>query len=280
MGKGGKRKGGPVFILALLIFSFGLGALTMFFLEGYFKKPKPPSPEKMVLKEAAPFKKPAIRVAIVIDDMGGDLKKLRSLLAFDKRITVAVLPRLRFSKAAAVEAHRMGAEVLLHLPMEPENRINNPGGGALLTGMSVEEIKKMVASDISAVPYIDGVNNHMGSRFTENEALMRTVLGVLKENGFFFLDSRTSPHSVARRVAEELGVRYASRDVFLDNKRDRIYIRGQFKELLRIARKRGRAIAIGHPYPETIEVLKEVVSEEFGKNGFELVRLSELVKGG
>lgn len=246
---------------------------------------KPPVQTPVIPDVTAPVVPPAVapvvkkaypRVAIVIDDMGQDMRKLRELIALNAPITVAVLPNLSHSKDTAKEAHARGLEVLLHLPMEPKDLgDNNPGKGALLTAMTSEEIRKQMEDDLTTVPFASGVNNHMGSRFTEDERQMRSVLNVVKKKKMFFLDSRTSSNSVAGKVAGDLGVRNADRDVFLDNSRDITYIKGQITELVSIARKHGSAIAIGHPHPETIEAIKE--SLEVLNGSVEIVRLSDIV---
>jgi polysaccharide deacetylase 2 family uncharacterized protein YibQ len=238
--------------------------------------PVVPEPVPPPLRKALPDTSP--RVAIVIDDMGVDINKLRELIEIDRSITVAIMPYQRYSMETASEAYNNGVDVLLHLPMEPwDLKDNDPGKGALLIGMTAEQVRAQVEQDLLTVPYTIGINNHMGSRFTEDEPLMRDVLEVVKQKDLFFLDSRTTPKSVALKLAKEMGVRNADRNVFLDNNRDVKYIKGQLAELVSIARKRGKAIAIGHPYPETIQALKESVPELEGK-GVRVVRLSELVE--
>jgi len=219
-------------------------------------------------------------VAIVIDDMGRSMSSLRDILDLEAPITVAVLPHLKYSAAVAREAHRNGREVLLHLPMEPRDAVHNdPGEGALTTAMTAAEVRLLVESDLDEVPYAVGVNNHMGSKFTEDAPLMREVLRVVGEKRMFFLDSRTTSGSVGARISREMGLRNAERNIFLDNERDVAYIKGQIEKLVRLARKRGRAIAIGHPYPETMEALSETVPA-FREAGVEVVRLSDLVDEG
>ncbi len=235
--------------------------------------PPRPSPVEPVEKE----KEVRARVAIIIDDMGRDMDKMRALFEVDAPITVSVLPHLEFSEEVASEAHSRGWEVLLHIPMEPRDLKNhNPGRGALFVNMSDEEITQEFEGDLATVPYVSGANNHMGSRFTEDEGRMKTVLRLLKDRGYFFLDSKTTDRSVAGAVGRRLGVRTAERNVFLDNERDELYIKARFEELKRIALRRKKAIAIGHPYPETIKVLKEVV-KEFEDDGIRIVRLSKLL---
>jgi len=235
------------------------------------RPPERKIPEKVETKEYS-------RVAIVIDDMGQDLGRLDGLLQVDAPITISVLPHLKFSRQVADRAHKSGREVLLHLPMEPKDPgVNNPGKGALLTAMNEADVRVVLEGDLEEVPYAIGVNNHMGSRGTEDEVLMRAVLDVVRKKELFFLDSRTTSRSVGSRLAKEMGVKNADRQVFLDNKRDRMYIKGQLDQLVRIARKRGSAIAIGHPYPETIEVLKQNVPA-LEEQGIRVVKLSELVE--
>ncbi len=277
-----------------MIAGFLVGAVFIVLLFKYslFWKPFPPvkiveKPAVIPPKEEIPpavteAPKPLIpkeppKVAIVIDDMGQDLKKLNQLIQLHAPITIAVIPNLRYSKETSDKANGKGLEVLLHLPMEPKDlKDNNPGKGALFTNMTPDEIRNEMERDFKSVPNAIGVNNHMGSKFTENEALMKTVLQVVKKKDMFFLDSRTSSNSVAGKVAREIGVRNADRNVFLDNTRDDKYIKGQIAQLVATAKKRGKAIAIGHPYPETIKALKETVSK-LNDSGVKVVKLSEIV---
>ncbi len=234
------------------------------------ERPKPPPSVK-----PTPLKP---RVAIVIDDLGYDLGRFRELLDLDVPITVAVLPYLKYSLRVAEQAHSKGWDVLLHLPMEPKDTERyDPGEHALFTHMSEDRVQSLVEENLGAVPFVKGVNNHMGSRFTEDEDLMRAVLEVIKKRDIFFLDSRTTAHSVAGRIAKQMGIKTADRDVFLDNRRDREYIRKQMEELVSIARRKGKAVAIGHPYPETISVLKDMIPE-LEREGIRVVKLSSLVE--
>ncbi len=237
-------------------------------------KPSPVTPTP----PPVPLVKPRFKVAIVIDDMGQNLSGLNGLLALDAPITVAVLPYLKYSTTVAEKAHKRGWDVLLHAPMEPKDSgTHNAGKGALLTSMSKAEIKAKLLGDIKMIPHATGVNNHMGSKFTEDEVRMKVVLEVLKEKNLFFFDSRTTAASVGKRLAKKLGVKNAERSIFLDNEQDVKYIKGQIEKLVKSAERNGTAIAIGHPYKETIAALKEVVPGLAGR-GVEVVKLSELVK--
>lgn len=240
-------------------------------------KPEPPVQEKV----EKPAPQPSYpRVAIVIDDMGQDLKKLKEIFQLNAPITIAILPYLSHSADEAREAHARGIEVLLHLPMEPHDTADNkPGKGVLLTAMSEKEVRAQVENDLTSVPFAVGVNNHMGSKFTESEPQMRVVLDEVKKREMYFLDSRTTPRSVGGRLARELGMRSADRNVFLDNTRDKAYIKDRINEAVNIARKNGVAVAIGHPYPETIEALREAVPV-LQASGVRIVKLSEIIEYG
>ncbi len=298
MGNGNKKGLFKRGLLILLGFVLGAASILVFLnYRGYFAPPdadyarEAPAPPAMT-EEAAPepYTAPAPvpppvpahpkgRIAIVIDDMGPDLSKLRELFEAGGPITIAIMPNQRHSAETAREAAKRGWDVILHLPMEPKDIVDNdPGEGALLTGMSSEEIDAVLQRDFASVPNVIGVNNHMGSKFTEDEEGMRSVLVALKKRGMFFLDSRTSPDSVGGRVARDLGMRSAERSVFLDNTRDVGYIKGQIRELVSIATRKGAAIGIGHPYPETIEALRQTLPA-LGP-GIRVVRLSELVNDG
>jgi polysaccharide deacetylase 2 family uncharacterized protein YibQ len=285
---------GPLFGAALLFLVF-IACLWFIVRNGWFAyPPAPPEPPTEVVADIEvhipapggveatvdiPLSSPGLpRVAIVIDDLGYNMVKVTEFLEVDAPITVAVLPHLERSREVAARAHSMGRDVLLHLPMEPRDTVaNDPGQGALLTGMDREEVLAQLAEALDAFPDYIGVNNHMGSRFTEDEELMRTVLEVVKQRGVFFLDSRTSGSSVALKVARELGVPAAERSVFLDNERDEQYIRERFEDLVHMAERGGSAIAIGHPYPETLKVLKEFVGGG-GSRGVEVVGISDLIE--
>jgi len=282
--KRGRKKGSPLEKTLILVMGFALGFVAAVLVLRYLPNmgpaptPPPPSIEKGPPPEArGPV--PAPRVAIVIDDMGGSLRKIREILDLDAPITIAVLPHLRHSREVSRLAGRSGREVLLHLPMEPRNILrNHPGPGVLLTSMTGPDLRKTMEEDLDFVPEAVGVNNHMGSKFTADTAGMREVFSVLRERGLFFVDSRTTSHTLGTRLAREAGVPRAERDVFLDNRRDATYIDGQIETLVRIAGKTGSAIAIGHPYPETLAALRRALPG-LRERGIEVVPVSDLTRG-
>lgn len=195
-------------------------------------------------------------LAIIIDDMGKGTQEARSLIDIGVPVTFSIIPGLPKARQVAQEAQRRGIEVMIHLPMEPkgypERRLEENG---LLLSQGNEEISARMNGYFREVPQAVGANNHMGSAFTENREKMAVVLGILKEKGLFFVDSKTSAISAGESMARELGVRTASRAVFLDNIQDVGYISKQLRQAAAIARKRGSAIAICHPHPATIQAL-------------------------
>jgi polysaccharide deacetylase 2 family uncharacterized protein YibQ len=233
---------------------------------------------KLVLPKIPRVPEPRARVAIVIDDLGDDKNIAMGFLRLDVPLSFSVFPFGRYSKDIAVEAGKKGKEVLLHLPMEPKDYpIQDPGKGRLLTTMGKGRLLAQLDEDLSAVPHIKGVNNHMGSKFTENPELMRYVLEVIQERGLFFLDSRTTPRTVGLRIARELGVKTGQRHVFLDNERDISKIKVKISELVELSLKNGGAVGIGHPYPETKRAIREALPS-LRERGVQLVPVSALME--
>jgi uncharacterized protein len=215
------------------------------------------------------------RVALVIDDLGHSLDDLHAIEGLSVPISYAVLPFEEQTPEVVAELRERGAEILLHLPMEPAGA-NDPGPGALRLGMTPEQLRQSTLAALQAVPGASGVNNHMGSGLSADEPSMTTILGVLSSRGLFFLDSRTSAQSVAYRVATRLGIPAAERQVFLDPDPSPDAIRAQFHRLLGLARTRGAAVAIGHPHPETLAILEEEIPKAKAL-GYEFVPVSYLL---
>lgn len=216
------------------------------------------------------------RVALVIDDLGRSLDDLHAIEGLNVPLTYAVLPFEEQTPQVVAELRQRGAEMLLHLPMEPAGAEKDPGPGALRLGMTPEQLRQSTLAALQAVPGAAGVNNHMGSGLSADEPSMITILGVLASRGLFFLDSRTSAQSVGYRVAIRLGLPAAERQVFLDPDPSPEAIRAQFHRLLGLARTRGAAVAIGHPHPETIAVLEEEIPKARDL-GYEFVPVSYLL---
>ena len=217
------------------------------------------------------------KVAIIIDDIGYQIEIAEQIMSLNYPVAISVLPFLPHSQFVAQMAKEKGLTVLLHLPMEPHNANTDPGKGAIFTTMNEHEIKAKILANLKDIPNVDGVNNHMGSKATEDEFIMRTVLHELKERNLFFIDSMTSPHSIGYQLSKEMGLKTAQRTVFLDNEQNIDYIRNQVVVLKNTALKYGSAIAIGHPYCNTIDVLKELESI-VEPESVEIVPLKELLK--
>ncbi len=221
------------------------------------------------------------RVAIVIDDMGYRMDLAQAFLDLPWPITLSILPFTGKAGEIASLAHSRGHEVMLHIPMDANGggqaieRLESRTPGMLLVSMSDGELRRLVREEMAQVPYAHGANNHMGSRFTRDPRCMRVVLEELKARGYFFLDSLTDSRSVACRVAKRLGVKCYRRDVFLDNSKDQAYILRQMDILARLALKKGRAIAIGHPSRATLEALRKGLPK-LEKMGIKVVPLSKL----
>ncbi|MFH1903132.1 MAG: divergent polysaccharide deacetylase family protein [Candidatus Omnitrophota bacterium] len=216
------------------------------------------------------------QAAIILDDFGYDLSSMERLRELYLPVTVSVLPNLGASRQTADLARAAGYEVILHLPMSPRKSVRLEKK-TISPEMSADEIRQQIEKDLSSVGPVSGVNNHMGSLATADPVLMKEVLSNLKGRNLFFVDSVTSPNSVAFKTARELGIDAARRDVFLDNESNPEYIKGQIRELIQKALKNGRAIGIGHDRPETFAAIKEMLPE-FEKAGVSLVPVSRLVK--
>ncbi|NQU62997.1 MAG: divergent polysaccharide deacetylase family protein [SAR324 cluster bacterium] len=228
-------------------------------------------------KEIFPRADGAGKLAIVIDDLGYQMDVFNKLIKLDYEITYSILPQLTHSFESAEIASQAGRLIILHLPMQPKDQSTfNPGPGALLTQDTAEQIYAKMTLNLSTVPYALGVNNHMGSAFTQYAEGLDAMMGVLGENTLFFLDSKTAPGDTAKKAAKNHFVPYLSRDIFLDNDENEELIRKQLFKAVKLARKRGRAIAIGHPYPETHAVLEKYLPE-LKAQGVVLVKLIDLL---
>lgn len=215
-------------------------------------------------------------VAIIIDDIGYDMKIAEKFLGLDTAITLSVLPYTTFNKRIVKLAREKGFEVMLHLPMEPnEYPAIKPGPGGILSSMSPDQLIAQLNSDINEIPYIKGVNNHMGSRITADSAKMNQVFSVLKKRNLFFIDSRTTKNTLCKSSAALFKVPFTERDVFLDHFHEPGFIKKQIKLLISIAKKKGTAVGIAHPDQQTYDVLKEALPEL--KKNVRLVSASKII---
>lgn len=218
------------------------------------------------------------RISIVIDDMGDQLDAGQRALQLPGAVTYAFLPHTPHSHDLAEAAHRLGKEVMLHLPMQAMGSNNLLGPGALTLDMSREHFIHTLQGNLQAVPHIAGVNNHMGSLLTRHPGHMQWLMETLKQRhpALYFIDSRTTHHTVARQLAGEHGVPARQRDVFLDDDPDQEAVQRQFRRLIDKAQRQGSAIGIGHPYDTTLTVLAQMIPR-LAANGIELVPASALI---
>ena len=234
-------------------------------------------PERLAAPEI-PFATATARpkIVVILDDMGVDPVATERALSFPGPLTYSFLPYAEGVERFAHAARERGGEVMLHLPMAPKGP-DDPGPNALRADMTGGEFLRALEWNLSRFDGYRGVNNHMGSALTANMAAMKTVLAYLDARGLFFVDSVTTGASVARRAGEEVGARVLMRDVFLDaTPGDRAEVRRQLELVERIAMETGYAVAIGHPRPETLDVLGPWLTSARAR-GFELTTPSALI---
>lgn len=222
------------------------------------------------------------KIAIIVDDIGMSKGPIDKLVGLPAPVTLAVLPNLPYSRYAAESARNRGLDVMLHLPMEPMESSGytgaDAGEDALLVGQTKEAVRAVLDKNLSSVPYIKGVNNHMGSKFMENQELMDMVLEEIDGRGLFFIDSMTSSGSVGYKTALAIGMKTGKRDVFLDDpSKDAAYVKSQMEKLVGIAEKNGYAVGICHPYPATVQALTEMMPQL--ENRVNIVPVSGILTG-
>jgi hypothetical protein len=305
---GGSKKGGSlrinliktligVFILLILV------AGAVFLADYFFQKQVTPEqqtkkhekkapPPKQIVFEVYPkseesFKKTVVKhkkipdkslpnVAIIIDDLGYDINLAKDYLELGTPFTFSVLPFSPFQKSIAKAAHEKGIEIMLHLPMESDEYPQiSPGPGALLTDMPPDRLIEQLNNNIDDIPFVKGVNNHMGSKMTAIDTQMYQIFTVLKKRDLYFIDSRTTAMTICGPSARLLKVPFAERDVFLDHEQNPDFIRGQIKLLVKIATKHGEAVGIIHPHHQTYLIIKEMLP--YLKERVNLVPASKIV---
>jgi polysaccharide deacetylase 2 family uncharacterized protein YibQ len=198
--------------------------------------------------QAAPDK---AYLTLIIDDLGQNVARDARVLALPGPVTLAIMPDTPHASDFARQAHAAGKTVILHMPMDPAT-----GPYAWHPGMATDALSERLARALEKVPYAAGLNNHMGSRMTSQPEPMARLMGELQRRGLFFVDSRTSAATVAAAKAQAVDLAHVSRDVFLDDVRTPEAIAAQLHQGIALARRQGSAVLIGHPYPQTLEVLE------------------------
>jgi len=231
----------------------------------------------LVLSASTGNTEPQPRIAIIIDDLGYQLEAGRRAIQLPGPVTFAVLPSTPHGSRLARFANDRGKEVLLHLPLEAVDRRGPVEPGGITLDMSRTVFKEAFAEAIETVPFAVGVSSHRGSLLTRHPGHMAWLMQEIGEReDLFFIDSYTTPDSVALKVAAEVGVVATRRDVFLDHERSVDAVMREFARLKSLARRNGQAVAIGHPFPETLEVLERELPL-LETEGFEVVTISSLL---
>lgn len=217
-----------------------------------------------------------VEISIVIDDLGIVKGRTLDIIKLNAPLTLSFLPYAPNLPTVTQVARGRGHELMVHLPMEPKGH-SDPGPHALLTGETKAQIRADLQFNLTRFEGYVGLNNHMGSAFTENRAGLDVVLAEVQRRGMLVLDSRTSGKSLLAKMATGRNIPNMTRDIFLDNEQDVTYILGQLEKLESLARRKGKAIAIGHPYQETIEALSRWMPT-LAEKGITIVPLSHLMR--
>lgn len=214
------------------------------------------------------------QLVVIIDDIGNNYELGNAIVELKGPLTLAFLPHTPHSKSLALKAHLQQKEIILHAPMQ-NSRAIPLGPGALTLNLSKKEFQKILSQDIDSIPYVQGVNNHMGSALTQNKQAMQWVMETLKNEQLYFIDSLTSPKSVAYQQAISYQLPALRRHIFLDNDTSTAALTRQWNKALRIAKKTGRAILIGHPYAKSHAFLAKELPKLAAQN-IELIPASQL----
>lgn len=216
-------------------------------------------------------------IALIIDDLGNQHATGQRAIELPGPVACAFLPYGHFTRQLAQQAHSRGKEVMLHLPMQSVNH-DESDRGELLLDMTQHQFTRTLTAGLAAVPHVSGINNHRGSLITRHPGHMTWLMqAMLRHGGLFFVDSRTTAATVARRIAAEYRVPSIERNVFLDNDRQPDAVQAEFRRLIRIARRDGVALGIAHPYPETLEVLARELSQ-LGDYNIQMVSVNRLIE--
>lgn len=241
-------------------------------------QPKPSSPNETLFSNSSKKRASEKMAALIIDDLGDNLEAIKTIINLSRPLDVAILPFSSFARETAELASNHGLEVMLHLPLESVNSKNNGGESLneINSEMSEEQILAFLKECFEILPKIKGVNNHMGSLITQKKQIMAIILSDIKSRGLFFIDSRTTDKSVAYKLAKEMGLVCGERDFFLDAEANRQSILKQAKLFIKHCEQKGKAIAICHPYPQTLEILPEIIQMIEG-SGIKIVPVSRLI---
>lgn len=215
--------------------------------------------------------------SIIIDDVGNNFKYGQKVIQLPVPLTIAILPGTAYAKDLARLAAKNQKEIMLHLPMQSiEHHDHAPG--ALKLHMTKQEFREQLLLNLNSVPYVRGINNHMGSLLTRHPGHMTWLMDELsRRGGLYFIDSKTTNKSIADKIASEYNIPNLSRDFFLDPDHEKGTLRRQFNRFIKKVNRRGYALAIAHPYPETVQFLRDHL-DELEKQGITLIPVSDLIR--
>lgn len=237
-------------------------------------------PKEIKLERVKPKQIVKAKVAIIIDDWGYNLRGIDLLKEIEQPITISILPNLKYSSQITELAKNLEQEVILHLPLEPELNDRDYIGlekNTITSKMSKDEVVRNFELALASVPHAKGVSNHMGSGATKDAQLISFIFAEIKKRNLFFLDNLVTNESICRLQAKQAQIKFACRDIFLDNLNDEEYIRGQFKKLRKLALRINQGVGIGHSRPTTLKILKEEIPL-MQEEGIEFVFVSDLAK--
>jgi polysaccharide deacetylase 2 family uncharacterized protein YibQ len=239
--------------------------------------PAAPAIKPAAIPEPPPKPKYQGTLVFIIDDAGNNLQELEPFLRFPGPLTIAALPGLPHSAEAARRIRAAGKEVFLHQPMEAIGG-QAPGPGAIYTGMTAAEIVALLRQNVAEIGPIAGINNHQGSKITTDQQAMETVLAFCRDQGIYFLDSRTTAETAVPAAARNLGVKIGERNIFIDNEQNRASMNRYIESGLTLATQKGSAVMIGHTWsPELAPLLAELY-QTLTAQGYTFATASSLIK--
>ncbi len=215
-------------------------------------------------------------ISLVLDDVGYDLRAVKRILALSVPVAISVLPESPFAREAATLSNQAGQVVMLHLPMQPGDPSLQMTDDFLHENMKKKDIRDTFLRDLAKVPFVEGVNNHMGSKLTQLDKPMDWVMQVCREKELFFVDSRTSANSVAAKSAKAMGVAWASRSIFLDHEMTLDAMKHAWQRARNCAKKKLSCVVIAHPRAKTVAFLENYLSKEDAKY---MVSIKHLLQG-
>jgi uncharacterized protein len=251
-----------------------LGFVAIILTPLYRKAPVKPPAAKKAKVEKPPLVKG--RVVIVIDDWGYHLDNLAIIRQIKLPLTCAVLPNLKNSQSVMQELNDSGCEIILHLPMEPKEKYNLENN-TITTSMKTKRIQQILEQDLSNVNLAKGISNHMGSAISQDKRTAAVILAQAKMRGLYFFDSFVIKESVFPDLAKQIQIKFAKRDIFLDNQDNLEYIQGQLMKLKKLSLRNGLAIGIGHDRKNTLSVLRDLLPK-MEKEGYKFIFLSQAVR--